>query len=43
MRVPLRCFAAAGAKLDAVGGPVRIEAPAGFAAQYKAAFGHDLR
>jgi beta-glucosidase len=31
-RVPLRCFAAAGAKLDAVGGPVRIEAPAGFAA-----------
>lgn len=31
-RVPLRCFAEAGAKLDAVGGPLRIDAPAGFVA-----------
>lgn len=31
-RVQLRCFVAAGAKLDAVGSPLRIEAPAGFVA-----------
>lgn len=31
-RIPLRCFANAGGKLDAVGGPFRLEAPAGFAA-----------
>lgn len=31
-RVPLRCLAASGAKFDAVGGPFRIEAPAGFTA-----------
>lgn len=31
-RIPLRCFVAAGAKLDAVGGPFRLEAPTGFVA-----------
>lgn len=31
-RIPLRCLAEAGAKLDAVGSPLRIEAPAGFVA-----------
>ncbi len=31
-RIALRCFVAAGGKLDAVGGPFRLEAPAGFAA-----------
>ncbi|PKB14501.1 beta-glucosidase [Novosphingobium kunmingense] len=31
-RIPLRCFAAAGAKLDSVGAPFRLEAPAGFVA-----------
>jgi beta-glucosidase len=28
-RIPLRCFAAAGAKLDAVGSPIRIQAAKG--------------
>lgn len=32
LRIPLRCFAAAGGKLDSVGGPFRLDAPAGFAA-----------
>ncbi|MFM5883868.1 MAG: glycoside hydrolase family 3 N-terminal domain-containing protein [Novosphingobium sp.] len=31
-RVPLRCLAAGGANFKAVGGPFRLEAPAGFAA-----------
>ena len=31
-RIPLRCFAAAGAKLDAVGSPMRIQAAKGFVA-----------
>ncbi len=30
-RIPLRCFAEAGANLAAVGGPLRVEASAGFA------------
>lgn len=29
-RIPLRCFTAVGGKLDAVGGPLRIDAAAGF-------------
>lgn len=31
-RIPLRCFAAAGAKLDAVGSPIRMQAAKGFVA-----------
>jgi beta-glucosidase len=30
--IPLRCFSNAGAKLDAVGSPLRIAAPKGFIA-----------
>ena len=36
-RIPLRCFAQAGANLTAVGGPLRLDAKAGFAATIRSA------
>jgi beta-glucosidase len=36
-RIPLRCFAAAGADLSAVGGPLRLDAGAGFTASLRSA------
>ena len=36
-RVPLRCFAAAGANLAAVGGPLRIDATTGFSVTLRSA------
>lgn len=37
MRIPLRCFAEAGGTLDAVGGPLRIDAANGFAMTLRSA------
>ena len=37
LHIPLRCFVAAGAKLAAVGGPLRIDATAGFATTIRSA------
>ena len=37
LRIPLRCFAAAGGNLASVGGPLRIDATAGFTATIRSA------